>query len=401
MAIVAAAFAGVRVWQESSVGTGPAATGPAPDGPSVEIAFIANAVEGTVTLIDLDALQAIGTLNVISDGKRVGLFRDLTQHVAQPIAERNGINYAQDTDLSPDGRVLYVARGYLGDVAAFDIASGDLMWRLPVGGFRSDHMAITPDGARLFVSALTDNTVEAIDTATGRKVGSFVTGIFPHDNHITEDGARIYNASLGDMRISEEERDAVDQATDAQGYAYQITVADARSLEVLDRHRFEAGIRPFQVTADETTLYAQLSNTHAVIAYDLEARRIVNRIDLPVAPGVTQDDWDFEAPHHGLAMTEDEQTLCIAGRASDYAGIVSAADLSLIAAIPVGDGPGWSANTQGDRYCLLANSRSDDVSVISYTDLTEVARLPAGRGAKHITVGRVPVAVVEAVKARP
>ena len=32
-------------------------------------------------------------------------------------------NFAQDTDISPDGRTLYVSRGYLGDVAAFDIAS--------------------------------------------------------------------------------------------------------------------------------------------------------------------------------------------------------------------------------------------------------------------------------------
>ena len=38
-------------------------------------------------------------------------------------------NYAQDTDVSPDGRTLYVSRGYLGDVAAFDIASGKLLWQ--------------------------------------------------------------------------------------------------------------------------------------------------------------------------------------------------------------------------------------------------------------------------------
>ena len=71
-------------------------------------------------------------------------------------------------------------------------------------------------------------------------------------------------------------------------------------------------IRPWQFTPDEKGLYAQLSNEHAVVAYDLAARKVVRRLDLPVKPGVTVADWDFEAPHHGLALTDDGRTLCLA-----------------------------------------------------------------------------------------
>src|SRR5918993_282653 len=49
-------------------------------------------------------------------------------------------NYAQDTDVSPDGRTLYVSRGYLGDVAAFDVASGKQVWRRSLNTTRADHM---------------------------------------------------------------------------------------------------------------------------------------------------------------------------------------------------------------------------------------------------------------------
>ena len=63
-------------------------------------------------------------------------------------------NYAQDTDVSPDGRTLYVSRGYLGDVAAFDIASGRLLWQRSLNTGRADHMTLTPDGRSLFVSAM-------------------------------------------------------------------------------------------------------------------------------------------------------------------------------------------------------------------------------------------------------
>src|SRR5437588_9709143 len=95
------------------------------------------------------------------------------------------------------GRTLYVSRGYLGDVAAFDIASRRLLWRLEVSGVRADHIALSPDGRRLFVSALTANEVQVIDTARHVFVGSFPTGDWPHVLEFTADSRYIVNGSLG------------------------------------------------------------------------------------------------------------------------------------------------------------------------------------------------------------
>jgi DNA-binding beta-propeller fold protein YncE len=117
-----------------------------------------------------------------------------------------------------------------------------------------------------------------------------------------------------------------------------------------------------------------------------------------VKPGVTSADWDFEAPHHGLALTEDGETLCLAARASDYAALVNAKDLTLIATIPVGDAPGWSEVAEEGRTCLIANTRSDELSIISIPKRAEVARLSIGNGPKHITVARIPQAVIAAFK---
>lgn len=63
-------------------------------------------------------------------------------------------NYAQDTDASPEGGTLYVSRGYLGDVAAFDLTTGRLLWTRSLETLRADHMTRTPDGNSLFVSAM-------------------------------------------------------------------------------------------------------------------------------------------------------------------------------------------------------------------------------------------------------
>ena len=126
---------------------------------------------------------------------------------------------------------------------------------------------------------------------------------------------------------------------------------------------------------------------------------MTRRLDLPMKAGITVKDWDFEAPFHGLALTDDGATLCLAGRASDYAALVRASDLTLIATVPVGDGPGWAETADGGRVCLIANTRSDDLSVVSIADRKEMLRLPIGNGPKHITVARVPASVVAAVKA--
>jgi DNA-binding beta-propeller fold protein YncE len=148
-------------------------------------------------------------------------------------------------------------------------------------------------------------------------------------------------------------------------------------------------------TSPDELIYAQLSNEHAVVTYDLASRKIIRRLDLPVKPGVTSADWDFEAPHHGLALTDDGETLCLAARASDYAALVNAKNLTLIATIPVGDAPGWAEVAEAGRTCLIANTRSDELSIISIPQRTEVARLPIGNGPKHITVARIPKAVMD------
>jgi DNA-binding beta-propeller fold protein YncE len=354
--------------------------------PSIEIAMVANAQAGTVALVDVASRSVLGDIDV---------------NPARVKSEGPGApNYAQDTDVSPDGRTLYVSRGYLGDVAAFDIASGRLLWQRPLNTRRADHMTLTQDGKSLFVSALVDNRVYKIAAATGEITGHLATGVYPHDNKVSRDGRRLYNTSIGPIGSFPRQTSAP-APTETQGYPFQLTIADVSTLQTLDRIRFDNGIRPWQFTPDEKGIYAQLSNEHAVVAYNLAARKVVKRLDLPVKPGVTVADWDFDSPHHGLALTPDGRTLCLAGRASDYAALVRAPDLRLIATIPIGDAPGWAEVADKGRVCLIANTRSDDLSIISIPKRAEIVRLPVGDGPKYITVARIPASVIAAFKARP
>jgi DNA-binding beta-propeller fold protein YncE len=370
LAATVCAIAAVVTASESVAQTAPDRT---------EVAFVANAEAGTVALVNVTARSVIGVLDI---------------NPAR--TERRGpgaANYAQDTDVSPDGRTIYVSRGYLGDVAAFDLSSRKMLWQRSLNTGRADHMTLTRDGRSLFVSALMDNRVYKLSAATGEIDGHVVTGVYPHDVKVSKDGKRLYNSSLGPLGSLPRSASAAPIAGQP-GDPLQLTIADVETLAVRDRIKLDNAFRPWHFSPDEKLIYAQLSNEHAVVTYDLARRKVIRRLDLPVKPAVTSADWDFEAPHHGLASTDDGATLCLAARASDYAGLVNARDLALIATIPVGDAPGWAEVAEQGRTCLIANTRSDELSIISVPERVEVARLPIGNGPKHITVAHIPNAVI-------
>ena len=367
------------------------ATGPGGTANGREVVLVANAEGGTVSVVDARTFRVLREVNVLPDGPNAEVGQDDPAQalIRQRVVEAaGGNNYAQDQDISPDGRTLYVSRGHRGDVAAFDLASGEMLWKAAIPGFRSDHMTISDDGTLLYVSALTENVVVVIDTRSHEVVGSVEGGQWPHDNHLSADGARLYNGSIGTIIAPAETRDAVSPPP------YRLTVVNTADLSTMRSYAFDRGVRPIVITHDERRMYAQLSEFHGLIEFDLGAGTVTRSLELPVDPGVTEADYDFEAPHHGLAMSPDEKTLCAAGRASDYVALVSTASFQPVAVIDVDDAPGWAATGPDGRNCFVANTRADTMSVISYDRRTEVARVKLGDGPKQIEAARIPESVL-------
>src|SRR5687767_6595666 len=197
---------------------------------STEIAVVANAEGGTVALVDVAARGIVGGINVNPAGTRA-------EGPGRP-------NYAQDTDISPDGRTLYVSRGYLGDVAAFDIASGRLLWQRSLDTGRADHMTITPDGRSLFVSAMLDNRVYRVTTSTGEIAGHLVTGVYSHDVKVSKNGKDLYNTSLGALRSLPRSPNAP-PLTETPGHPFQLTIADVETLKIRERIQLDVAFRPW------------------------------------------------------------------------------------------------------------------------------------------------------------
>jgi DNA-binding beta-propeller fold protein YncE len=355
----------------------PATTGGAASSPRHQVLLIGNSGDGTVDIVDAKTFERLGVLNVIPDGSTP---RDPVQAAVYPtLVSKLGVNYVQDIALSPDGGILYVSRGYLGDVAAFSLRTHALLWRLQSHSVRADHLELSPDGTRLFLSALTSDVVEVIDVASHTFVGEVPAGDWPHTLGFSPDGRTVYGGSLGVQ--------VLDTATS------QTPPTDGRHwLEAIETHtlllqrppcELGAGIRPFALTPDGRTMYLQLSYYNGIVAYDPAHCATLGRLDLPLEGRATQiapHDYPNEAAMHGVAMSPDAGTLCLAGTIDDYVALVSIPRLTLSRIVPVGQEPAYAVTSVDGQYCFVSSrgATANTVSVISYATQSEVARIPTG-----------------------
>ena len=334
----------------------------------IEVLLVANSKVGTISVIDAKDHEKLCCINVIPD------IEERRQDWSIPHRFVNwyaGTIYADDLAVSPDGKILYVSRGSLSDVAAFDLESGALLWRVPVERYRADHMALSPDGKRIFISAIISKRVQIIDTMERKTIGAFETASRPHGIKFSPDGKY---ALVGTMKGS------------------NITIADANTFEVINRFQFEEGVRPFALTKDGALLYLQISNFHGFLEYDLTNRKLLKKISLPETDKSRSYNGNYpkHAAHHGIVLSADGSHLCIAGTSSNYVALVKRPELSLEDLIPVGDQPNWAINSRDGRYCYVSSRGSNTVSVISYQEKKELRRIEVGNYPQRMVVASLP-----------
>jgi YVTN family beta-propeller protein len=309
---------------------------------ATELLYVANNHDGTVSVIAIPEFEVIGEIDVLPD---------------QSLRGTGGSTYADDIVLSPDGARMYISRGGFRDVAAFGLPDGELLWRVATDGV-ADHFALAPDGSTLFVSVYSEDRVHVIDAAEGVELARIASCSGPHGMRFSADGRRVYNGCMiGDA----------------------LDVIDATSFEVTRRYSFLEGVRPFEISADESKAWVQLTRLHGFVELDLREGRVTKTVHLPVPPGVTaQQDFPHTA-HHGLALNPDGTRLCAAGTVADYAALLSVPELDLLVTVPVGHEPSWAITSRDGRYCFVSSRKNDTVSVISFADGRELARIEVGK----------------------
>ena len=370
--------------------------------PTRPVLTVGNNWDGTADLIDPVKFTRLGRLNIIPDRDQrmaeialnpvdLGYFLAIRQLIGEGHDQ-----FVDDAFTSLDGRYLYVSRPSFKDVVAISFETKKIVWRTEVEGQRADHMAISPDGRRLVVSASTANKAHVIDTADGKILGSFESGDSPHENNFSRDGTKIFHASIG-LVYTPLDHPALDSSKGDRWFE----IVDAKSLKVLKRIDMgqklqEAGfagmssaVRPMALSPDERYLYFQVSFFHGFVEYDLKADRVLGILPLPLsekAQSMNREDYLLDSAHHGLAMNPSGTKLCVAGTMSDYAAIVNRFTFRYTIAAQ-GAKPYWSTNSGDGKYCFVSVSGDDKVAVLSYATGKEVASFGVGDHPQRMRMG--------------
>ncbi|MBP2497308.1 YVTN family beta-propeller protein [Methylobacterium sp. PvP062] len=234
----------------------------------------------------------------------------------------------------PDGRAVTV------------VAPGEPPRRLPVPG-QAFGLAVSPDGARLYVGDWSGDRVLRICAATGAVEGAAAVGRDPAHLVLDRRG-RLYVADRESRQVS-----VIDTGTMAR-------VAVVPTGEA----PFALALAP-----DEASLYVANVRSGDLTVIDtatLRARATVPAGRMP----------------YGVAVTGDGSRILVTNQHAAAVTVIDAARLEIVATVAVGPYPEGIAVAGPRAY--VANWFSDDVSVINLATWRETARIKVAEGPRAV-----------------
>jgi YVTN family beta-propeller protein len=286
--------------------------------------FITNTKSDSVSVIDTDTLEVVGTIPV---GK----------------GKPNRIVF------HPDGKTAWVVYDKSHDLGVIDVEGRKLLRRVKIGG-NPYNLAFTPDGRHLLVldwsSDTSNDEVIFYDLKAEKIDGRVEVSTWPAHGVFSRDGKLVYvsGETAGDVTV-------IDVATRTTVGRIVHGGGDAMGLAV---------------TADGKTLYVAAGENKAILKIDTATNKTVGEIPLP---GVV----------HEATLTLDGKYLYATLRKINKIVVVRTADDKIVATIPQKGFPDLVTMEPTGRHALVTNRWADLVSVIDLTSHTQVRTIPVGK----------------------
>ncbi len=227
--------------------------------------------------------------------------------------------------LSSDGSRLYVANPDLDEVEEIDTVHDALLRRLSVArpgdifrGSSPNSLALSPDGATLYVTLGGENALAVIDMASGTVRGRIPTGWAPSSVSVSGDGTTLFvintktNSGPSNYEISLKDDSEILPPNGLDGYVLGLEKAGLLTIPVPDQSTLDA----LSAKVDANNGFANRGSTDPMMAflhshikhviYVLKENRTYDQVlgDMPQGNG-DPSYVEFPQPvtpnHHGLA----------------------------------------------------------------------------------------------------
>ncbi|MFQ5720722.1 MAG: hypothetical protein ACE5IK_14375 [Acidobacteriota bacterium] len=235
---------------------------------------------------------------------------------------------------APDGRTLFITVEASDELLEVDVATHAIRRRVQVGSVPNEP-TISVDGRRVFVPLRGGDHTAVVDTDTFTVIGEIPAGAMEHNAYTSANGTHVYLTSMGDRTV---------------------TVADPTTLEVVKRIPMGGVPRPMAILEDESIAYVALSSLLGFVTVDLQAGRVVDRLEKPIPAGTPVPPLDTYT--HGMLLGPNERELWVAAYATRTVYAYLVPERREFAAIPVEGGPHWFAlHPDGEPlYVTLENT---------------------------------------------
>ena len=239
-------------------------------------------------------------------------------------------------------------------LACLDLTSEAILWEKSYEG-GCDRMAISPDGATIYLPSFEKDHWNVVDAADGSVAARVVTHSGSHNTVIGLDGSRAYLAGLRSPFL---------------------TVVDART------HRpgrpvgpFSAPIRPFTVNGRQTLCFVNLNGLLGFEVGDIASGKVLHRVEVKGSEAGPVK--RHGCPSHGIGLTPDEKELWVVDGHNKKVHIFDATAMPprQVESLAVRDEPGWVTFSIDGRYAYPSTGE-----VIEVATRRTVATLADERG---------------------
>ena len=214
-------------------------------------------------------------------------------------------------------------------VAAIDLQTEKIVWEKEYEG-GADRLAVSPDGATLYIPSLEGPNWNVVDARTGAVITKIVTNSGAHNTIYGPDGKHVYLAGL---------------------HSPKLAIADAHTNKVVKEvGPFGNVIRPFTINAAQTLCFVNVNDLLGFEIGDMKTGQVLHRVEVT---GYEQGPVKRHGcPSHGVGLTPDEKELWLSDGHNERMHIFDATVMppKQIASIKLRDQPGWVTFSMDGRY---------------------------------------------------